>query len=311
MSSTGPTQKALRARAWAILGAIFAVITVLGTLIGFYLDVNDLVGGGGSGGLTEEQIVGTISALQGDKDRAELQLTQIALADQAAANSSTQQAISALEGNVQATIAAIQAMQDAAIATRNAESAMTATQDAANAAATQLALDATATAQFLAEITPTPTDTPTITPTPEPVADYRQIVAAAVSASGSTLVFSAETAQPVPKEPGNNLAYIWALDTDRDSATGAGLQDIGVDVRVSVRFDGGAWIGRATPLQPDGTAGESYFFTDFKINGRQVEATLNAADLGLPFSFDWVIRAETEGENYSVFPASGHFSLGG
>jgi hypothetical protein len=295
--------------ATTILAWLGVIGTILG-IIGFF--ISDLPGlfGNQPEGLSEEQIIATLVALQDDKERAELQLTQIALENLRAANQATQQAINQQQADFQATLDAIQAEQEAVVATGNAVAAMTATADAANAAATQVAQDITATADFLAQITPTVTPTPTPTPTPEPVVDHRSLVAAAVQPTGEgTLQFAVQAAQPIPEEPQEGLAYVWSLDTDRDPETGLELQDIGVDVRLAVRFKDGAWIGRATVIQPDGTPGETFLFLDVTLDGALLVATLDPVELGLPLSFDWIARAELGGEAYSFWPADGHNTL--
>ncbi len=262
-------------------------------------------------GLSQEDIVATLVSLQSDKNQAELQLTQIALADRQLANQSTQQALNQQQAAFQTTLDAINAQRDAIVATNNAISAMTATADAANAAATQVARDATATADFLAQIVPTDTPVPTATPVPEPVTDYRSLAVADVQPGRDrTLVFTLRAAQPIPDAPPEGLAYVWSLDTDRNPETGFALQDIGVDTRVVVRFGDGTWIGKVIVVQPDGTPGETFLFLNIDVVGPNLAAILNPAEFALPVAFDWIARAELDGEAYSFFPVSGHNTLG-
>ena len=96
---------------------ILAWLGVIGTLLGiigfFVSDLPGLLGGNQNQGLSEQDIVSTLSALQDDKERAELQLTAIAVANQQAANLSTQQAIAQQQAEFQATVDAIRAEQEA------------------------------------------------------------------------------------------------------------------------------------------------------------------------------------------------------
>lgn len=310
-----------------ILAWLGVIGTILG-IVGFF--ISDLPGifGNEPQGLSEDDIVATIVALQDDKERAELQLTQIALDDRQAANQATEQAISQHQANIEATFAAIQVQQDAVVATQNAFAAQTATVEAANVIATanadatgtvaaQIAQDETATAVALAQITPTATITPTNTPqptatdTPAPVVDHRSLLGADIGTSeNGRLLFSVQTAQPIPETPQNGLAYIWSLDTDRDPETGLTLQDIGVDVRVSALFDEGAWIGTVRTVKEDGTFGEPFYFLTIEIEDSTLEAILSPADVGLPAVFDWVARAELGSQAYSFFPTSSHVTFG-
>ncbi len=311
-------------------GTIIAWLGVIGTvlgIVGFF--VSDLPGlfGGREHGLSEEQVIATLAALQEGKQAAELQLTQIALDQLSAANQATQQAFARQEAAIQGTLAAVRAEQDAFVATRNAIAALTATRAAQDATATaaaegiatataQAAQDATATANWLAQITPTFTPTPTSTPpptptpTPEPVSDHRLLAAADVSIGrDGLLAFSVRTAQPIPNTPADGLAYVWSLDTDRSASTGLALQDIGVDVRVAARFENGAWVGTVTAVGPEGAVGDPFLFLDISVSGTNLSATLDPASVGLPTTFDWVARAELGGVAYSFMPSEGHATL--
>jgi multidrug efflux pump subunit AcrA (membrane-fusion protein) len=310
---------------------ILAWLGVIGTILGILgFFISDLPGifSDEPQGLSEDYIIATLAALQDDKERAELQLTQIALAEQRAANQATEQAISQQQANIEATFAAIQVQQDEVVATQNAVAALTATAEAANITATanadatgtvaaQIAQNETATAVALAQITPTATITPTNTPpptatdTPAPVVDHRSLVGAAVGVSeNGRLLFSIQAAQPIPDAPQDELAYIWSLDTDHDPETGLTLQDIGVDVRVAARFDEGAWVGTVRTVNIDGTFGEPFYFLTIEIDGAILAATLSPAEVGLPGSFDWVARAELGAQAYSFFPTTSHSTFG-
>jgi hypothetical protein len=247
--------------------------------------------------------------LEREKLLAELQLTQIALEDQQAANQSTQAALDQQQGNFQATLDTAAAEQANLVATSNAVAALTATADAANAQATLAAQDATATANFLAQLTPTNTPVPTATPLPPPATGHRSLQVADVGISDGSLLFALRAAQPIPGEPQAELAYIWALDTDRDPETGLPLEDIGVDKQVAVTFESGAWLGTVAIVQADGTLGETFRFLDIDINGPNLIVSLNPDELGLPLSFDWAARVESAGQVYSPFPESGHLTL--
>jgi hypothetical protein len=289
--------------AW--LGVIGTVLGIVGFLIS---DLPRLLGGEATPA-PDHNVSGTLAVLEREKFLAELQLTQIALDDQRAANQSTQAALDQQQVSFQATLDAAAAEQANLVATSNAVAALTATADAANAQATQAAQDATATANFLAQLTPTNTPVPTATPLPPPATGHRSIEVADVGVSDGSLLFAMRTAQPIPDEPQAGLAYIWALDTDRDPETGLALEDIGVDKRVTVTFESGAWLGTVGIVQADGTLGETFRFLDIEINGTNLIVRLDPDELGLPLSFDWAARVEAGGQVFSPFPESGHLTL--
>src|SRR5574341_151961 len=173
---------------WAtILAWLGTIATILGIISFFLLDLPNLLNPQPQG-LSEQNIVGTLSALQDEKQQAQLQLTQIAVANQQAANQATQDANNQQQANLQATVGSIQTEQAAFLSTQNAIAAASATAVAqtatSDALGTQAVLDVTATAAAIAQIpptdTPTPTETPlpTETPIPPPVADYRALNAA-------------------------------------------------------------------------------------------------------------------------------------
>lgn len=296
---------------------IVAWLGIIGTLMGivsfFILDLPNIIGGGGGGGgsMSEASVIGTLAALQDEKNQAQLQLTQIAVANQQVANQQTQTALDQQVALFQATLDAARAAQDQVVATQNAVVAASATADAevqaANATATQVVLDQGATAAAIAQVTPTPTDSPTNTPEPEIVTDFRSISEASVALLGSDIEFFAQTASPVPDGQAG-LAYVWLLDTDRDPTTGYTVQDIGVDLRAEITFESGAWVGVVRTIQPDGTVGDAFlFFSDVDVNGPRVGGLVEAA--GLAGGFDWVARSELGNETYSFFPASGHLTF--
>src|SRR5258706_14036888 len=99
------------------------------------------------------------------------------------------------------------------------------------------------------------------------------------------------------------------LDADGNPAAGQAVQDIGVDLRVAIKFDNDAWIGTARSVSADGSQGEPLYFVDIKVNGPNASATLDAGQLGIPFSFDWLARAEGETEVYPFFPQAGDVTL--
>lgn len=295
------------------VGTILAWLGIIGTLLGilgfFISDLPALLSGKPQG-LSEADLVATLVALQGDKERAELQLTQIALANVQSANQMTEQALAQREADFQATLSAIQAEKDEAVATQNANSGMTATADSINATSTQVALDVAATAAAIAQIMPTPTPAPTATAVPAPVADYRALLDAEVRLlGGDRMRFSAQTLQPIPDNPPDGLAYVWLLDTDRNPETGQSVQDIGVDKRVAVKFDTNTWVGTVRSVQQDGAFGESFVFLDIAVKGSSVVAEPTASDFDLPGSFDWVIRVEIGEQVFGLWPTAGHFSL--
>lgn len=299
--------------------------TILGIVSFLAADLPQIFGGGDDSGLSEADIVATLAALQADKERAELQLTGIALENAQAANQATEQAIQQQQADFQATLDAIRTEQEAAVATNNAIVALTATANAGNMTATAGAAAATETAaaaaaateaaeaQITPTATPAPTDTPipTLTPTPAIVADYRLILDAAIAALGQgQIVFSLTAGQPIPVDGAEGLAYVWSLDTDFNPETGLGVKEIGADARVTIGYAEEQWYGLVTPIAPDGTLGEPFIFVDIEIDGVVLTATLNHNNTGLPLNFDWVVRAETSGEAYSFFPESGSLRFG-
>ncbi|GEM_PF-1890944 len=303
---------------------IIAWLGVIGTLLGiigfFAIDLPGLLHPQPRG-LDEAAVVGTLSALQDQRDRAELQLTHIAIANQQSANQSTQQALDQQQAVFLATVGAVQTEQAAFISTQNAIAAASATaqaeMEAATAAAGTASAHATATANALAQIVPTftatPTETPppTITPTPAPVTDYRALRSAGVQLSpDGRLEFTLQTAEPIPDPPPADLSYVWLLDTDRSPATGLSVQDMGVDVRVAVRAQDRTWIGTLRTVQADSSLGDPFLFTGITISGPRLSANLNPQELGLPDSFDWVARAETDGQAFPFFPEIGHRTFG-
>lgn len=314
-----------RLPSWAqVLGFLGIVSTILG-IISFF--VGDL--SGRSQGLSEQQIVATLAAMQEGRQQAELQLTQIAVDNERAANQQTQAANQIELQNVQATLNAFQAEQQAFVSTQNALAAASATADALivaatdqaatqQAVATQQALDLTATQAWLDQITPTPTDLPTptppptITPTPEPVVDYRALIGATVEqALGRQILFTVQTSQPIPETPPEGLSYVFSLDVDSDPTTGLALNDIGVDRRVLLRYTDGGWGGVVRAVAADGTLGEPFVFAEIRVIGDRAAALVNPRDVGLPDAFYWVVRAELGGETYSLLPQTGHFTYDG
>lgn len=300
------------------VGTILAWLGVLGTIlgiIGFFIDDLPGVVGGQPEGLTEAEIVGTLSALQDNAQAAEFQLTQIFLQNQQANNQATQNAFAQQQADFQATVDAVRAEQEVVVNTQNAIAAMTAAVEAeqatANAAATQVAEAATATANWLAQITPTPTPLPTTTPIPAPVADYRSLVAASVApGSEGRLEFTVQTEATIPENPPDGLTYVWSLDTDRNPETGLGVNDIGVDIRVAARYEDETWVGSVRSVQEDGTLNEPSYFLSIEPQGNVLVATLSPQDLLIPPFFNWVARAELGGEAYSFVPEDGHFAFG-
>ncbi len=309
-----------------IITYLTVVSLVLG-IIGFF--IKDLPGviKPDTSSLSEQNVLATMVALQNDKNNAELQLTSIALDAQRSANQQTQQANDALRDSIQATLDSVRADQDAFVATRNAIAASsatanaedanaTATADAINTAAAQAVFDTTATAAFIAQITPTPTPAPTATPlptpapSPAPATDFRQLDSAgAVIDQNGRIDLTLRTAQAIPNPPPDGLVYVWSLDTDRDPTTGLPLHDIGVDKRVTIRFENDVWVGTVRSVAADGTLGDPFYFLDIKVAGPNVDIVLSPTDVGVPGSFDWVVRAELGGQTYSFLPADGHYSL--
>jgi hypothetical protein len=294
----------------AVMGVIATILGVITGLISLAQFAGQTVGGTNSANLSDQSVVATLGALQAAKDRAELQLTQYALAEQQSANQSTLNAINVVQANFQATVDAVNGKQDAFVSTQNAISGLTATADAAHAIGTQVALNAGATNAAVAQVTPTPTALPTSTPTPAPVADYRSLTGADVRGiNDKKMDFSVQTAEAIPDQPPPGLAYAWLLDSDHNPATGLPVQDIGIDVRVTARFENGAWVGTLRPVQTDGSEGQALFFLDIRVNGNNLVADLDPSQMNLPASFDWVVRAQSDQETYQLFPPSGHFSL--
>lgn len=298
------------------VGQIIAWLGVIGTVIGIITGVITLSQfaqqslGSKSQDLSDQSVAGTLGALQSAKDRAELQLTQYALAEQQSANQATQNAINAAQANFQSTLDAVKAKQDALVGTQNALSGLTATADSAHATGTQVALNAGATQAALANLTPTATPQPTATPTPAPVADYRSLTGADIRlVNAKKMTFSVQTAQSIPPTPPDGLAYNWLLDTDSNPATGLLVQDIGVDMRITARFANGGWVGSVRSVQSDGTEGQAFLFLDIRVDQSGLTAELDPSQFGVPASFNWVAQPRSDQEVYPLLPSSGHFTL--
>nr|MBN1228133.1 hypothetical protein [Anaerolineae bacterium] len=321
------------------IAVVLAWLGVIGTIlgiVGFFISDLPALFNKEPPGLTEDQIVATLAALQDERLQAQLELTRIALDDIGAANQATENALNQQMQEFQATVDAVNTQQPAIVATQNAVVAATATQQSIDSAATatrqaeiaaatataesigatetQTVLDITATSDFLAQITPTPTTTPTPTPTvmpsptPIPVTDHRLLNEASLASTNDGLVeFVLQAARPIPGAPPDGLAYVWALDTDRDSLTGLQLQDSGIDMRIAATAQDNAWVGTVRTIQPDGTLNEPFFFfVEIKVSGTNMTFTLDPEEIGLPRTFDWVVRAEFESENYSFIPREDH-----
>lgn len=317
MSSRKLSLEQIGARVLAILTVIATITGILGFLIG---DLGLL--GRAQTSVSDASTEGTLVALQQARIDLEIQLTQIALNDQVAANVASQTALAQQAGSLGATLGAVGTQQAAVIATSNAAAAMTATanaiQEGQDAIATQQAVDATATALFMEQITPTATPTYTPTPLPPPTAapevagDHRSVIAADVfQADDGELHFTIRTAVAVPEPPPDGLAYRWGLDTDYDPATGMAQNDIGVDMTVRVYYLDGAWLGTVRRLNAQGEETDTFRFAGVSVSGQDVVARLLPAEVGLPTSFNWVAQALMRDETYSPVPETGHnvFSL--
>jgi hypothetical protein len=294
-------------------GQIAAWLGVIATLIGIIagiISISQAIQPKPSASLSDQSIAATMGALQSAKDHAELQLTAYSLAELQSANQSTANAINAVQAQFQATLSAVNAQQDAFVGTQNAYAGLTATGDTVNAAATQVALNAAMTQAAIAQVSPTATPLPTATPTPAPVADYRSLAGAEIGRSGNKrMVFFVQTTQPIPDQPPAGLEYAWLLDTDTNPSTGLPVQDIGIDERVTARYDNGGWVGTLRSVASDGSEGQVFLFTDIRVTNDGLQAELDPTDFSLPSVFDWVVRAQSDRENYALLPANGHFSL--
>jgi hypothetical protein len=304
-----------------IVAWLGTIATLLGIVSFFILDLPNIIGGGDSDNLSSEHIIATMAALQQEKQDAQFQLTQIAVQNAQAANLATQQWLATQAAQYEAELANIHATQDTFASTQNAISAANSTNAAAtatqDAVGTQSVLDVTATAAFIAQITPTPTDLPTATPqptdtpVPPPVDDYHSINGADVRSNNEGMVeFAIEVAQPIPDPPPGDLAYVWLIDKDRNPATGLSVQDMGADVVISAEVENGAWVGTFRTVQEDGTLSDPLFISDISASGPRLSLVLNPAHFDLPTFFDWVVRAEANSVGYSLFPAEGHLTLG-
>ncbi|NDJ35463.1 MAG: hypothetical protein GYB64_12420 [Chloroflexi bacterium] len=276
------------------IGVISGILGIIGFLIA---DLPALFGGNNE----------SLADLQATLNAAQAELTQIALEDQAAANQATQEALAATQ-------AALATQEAGAVeglgnleATRNAEIALTNTQQAVEAAAATQAAAATATANAAANITPTPTLTPTLTPTPVPVTDYRDIVDAGISVIEGDLAFTVQTAAPIPSAPA--VIYVWSLDLDATAETGYMVQSVGAEARLTLRYDTDldAWIAEGATVAEDGTA--NVRFEAFKVQDEEntITVRVDAEDISqfLQGGFAWVVRAEESGQAFSFFPEQG------
>jgi hypothetical protein len=298
-----------------IVAWLGTIATLLGIVSFFILDLPSILSGGGNdGNLSQDSIIATMAALQGEKQDAQFQLTQIAVANAQAANVATQQALATQAAQFQAELAAVRATSDAFAATQNAIAASTSAADAAtatgNAVGTQAVLDVTATAAFIAQI---PTDIPTNTPfptdtaVPPPATDYRSIAGADLRLNSEGLLeLALQVAQPIPDSPPGDLAYVWLLDTDQDATTGLSVQDIGADLRIAAQVENGQWVGTVRAILPDGTLGDPLYISDINISDSTVSMLLNPGHFELPGFFTWVVRAEEGSVSYPLFPETGH-----
>jgi hypothetical protein len=291
-----------------VVGTILGVITGVISVIQY---AQDAFGGGGQDLSADQQrIYETLAAVQVANGQLSVQLTQYALAGVQSANEATANAINAQAASVQGTMGALQAKEDSLVATSNAQSAMTAAAEAVNSTATQAYLDAGATNAALSQIAPTPTDLPTATPVPEVVSDYRSLLdAAAQTSADGRIELSVQTAQNIPEDPPTGLQYVWMLDTDRNPGTGLPVQDIGVDMTMTVRFDNGAWLGTGRALLVDGAEGAPIVFTNITVEGNRLIATIDPTRFGLVGQFDWVARAQSDNEIYPLLPEASHFTI--
>jgi hypothetical protein len=297
-------QGRLKIPSWAtIIGWLGAIGTILGILAYFFGDFRTMLGLNKEPDiLSQQEVIATLSAMQNDKDNAELQLTQIAVANQGAANEATSTANAQILATAQAQLDAANAAQDAFVSTQNAIAGATATQSAIE---TQAALDAAASAAAQAQVTLTPTPEPTATPIPEVVSDYRAVVGGGVQFNNKgEMEFTLQANDRIPDQTG--LSYVWMLDTDINAATGLSMQDIGVDTIITLKFEGGAWLGTVRAVNSDGTLGEPLLFVDIKVTGNTIQATLDPTSYGLPGTFLWVARAETNGTPYQFTPSVSH-----
>jgi hypothetical protein len=299
---------------WA---TILAWLGVIGTILGVVTGIIALgqfaqqtIGPTPASSADQANVYATLAAYQVSNDRLAIQLTQYALAQQQSANQSTANAINAQSADVQGTLSALQALQDALVATQNANAGLTAVAQANNATATENYLNAGATNAALSQIAPTNTPQPTATATPAPVVDYRSLTDSSIEMpQNNRLVFTVQTAQAIPDQPPVGLAYSWLLDTDQNPATGLSVQDIGVDVRVTVRYGDGAWLGAVRAVLVDGAEGSERVFTAIEVSGSSLSAIVNPGKVGIPATFDWVVRAQSDQEVYPFLPASGHLGF--
>lgn len=312
-----PRRKKAGLPTWA---GILAFLGIVGTILGVITGVIALVQfgqqalGPTAGPGDQAHVYETLAALQVASDRQGLQLTQYFLDGQNAANQGTANAIAAQAASVQGTLSAIQASQDAVVGTQNAIGAMTATGQAASqaaaATATQNYLNTGATNAALSQIPPTNTPQPTPTATPAPVADYRSLTSASAAAQpDGHVAFAVQAAQDIPPQPPQGLAYAWMLDTDNNPATGLAVQDIGVDMILTVRYDNGAWLGSGNAVLVDGSKGTPIVFTDINVTGNTLTATVDPTLFNIGSGFAWVARAQSDQETYPILPATSHFNF--
>lgn len=315
-----PPQRPKRKRGLPTWAGVLAFLGIIGTILGVITGVIALVQFGqgilnpAASPADQGHVYETLAALQVASDRQSLQLTQFFLEGQNAANQGTSNAVAAQAANVQGTLSAYQAQQDAVVGTQNAIVGQTATSQAAEQAAagtaTQNYLDTGATNAALSQIAPTNTPQPTPTDTPAPVADYRSLTnASAASQPDGHISLSVQAAQDIPPQAPTGLAYVWMLDTDHNPATGLAVQDIGVDLKITARFDNGAWLGTVSAILVDGSEGPGQVFTDVTVAGNTLTVTIDPSQYNIQPSFDWLSRAQSDQETYPLIPASGHLSF--
>ena len=298
----------------AFLGIVGTILGVITGVIALFQFGQQALGGPPTVNANQQNVYATLAAVQIANNQLVLQLTQNALAVEEAANQATSNAILARSGTIEAQRAALQTRHDSLVATQHANAALTATGQAAvqaaAATATQNVLNTGATNAAISQVTPTSTALPTATATPAPVADYRSLTAAtAASQPDGRVSLSIQAAQPIPPQPPVGLAYVWMLDTDRNPSTGLAVQDIGVDLMVTARFDNGAWLGTVNAVLADGTKGTDQVFTDIQVTDNTLTVTLDPTQFNFQPSFDWLARSQSDQETYPLLPATGHFTF--
>ncbi len=165
-------------------------------------------------------------------------------------------------------------------------------------------------------IEPSPYDPTTDWLVPDsPGPGYMDIIScSATPVDSGGVEFVLEVAAEIPQNPGRYTAFVWGMDTDKNSVSGYGKgyyfsTDIGIDYLARVAFSRGKWSGFLDKAGPGGVAQNQIVINHFSINGSTVTILISQPAFKLPPSFFWTAHTLQESTYYDVAPNSGHFAF--